>query len=318
MVTAEGVRIGWSDLPAAVHAAVADILGGPVVSAVSQPGGFSPGSADRVMTAAGRRAFVKAVSAAQNSMSPAVHRQEIVVARSLPKAASSPALLGSYDDGDWVALVLADVDGRHPVTPWESSELALVLAMLDRLSACGVPAELAQLPSLASEIAGDLAGWEHLRAERPPALDPWAADHLDLLVGLASAGTAALTADTLVHADTRADNLLISASGDVTLVDWPWACLGPVWLDTVALLVNVNLYGGHDVEALLATATLQGQPLLAYAPGDAITGFLAGLTGFFLNVARLPDPPGLPTVRAFQQAQGDATLSWLRRRLEAS
>ena len=106
--------------------------------------------------------------------------------------------------------------------------------------------------------------------------------------------------------------------GTAILVDWPWACLGPVWLDTVALLVNVNLYGGQDVEALLATATLQGQPLLAYAPGDAITGFLAGLTGFFLNVARLPDPPGLPTVRAFQQAQGDATLSWLRRRLEAS
>jgi Phosphotransferase enzyme family len=310
---AQGVRIGWSDLPAAVHGTVADILGGPVVSAVSQPGGFSPGSADRVVTAAGRRAFVKAVSAAQNPMSPALHRQEIVVSRSLPASASAPELLGSYDDGDWVALALADVDGRHPVTPWESGELSLVLGMLARLAAGGVPAGLAQLPSLASEMADDLDGWRHLRADPPPGLDPWALSHLDLLVDVASAGTAALTADTLVHADTRADNLLISATGKVTLVDWPWACLGPVWLDTVALLVNVNLYGGHDVEALL-----QSEPLVAGAPASAVTGFLAGVTGFFLHVARLPDPPGLPTVRAFQQAQGDATLSWLRRRLEAS
>jgi aminoglycoside phosphotransferase (APT) family kinase protein len=258
------------------------------------------------------------VSAAQNPMSPASHRQEIVVSRLLPASASAPALLGSYDDGDWVALVLADVEGRHPVTPWEPRELALVLAMLDRLAAGGVPPGLAQLPSLASEMADDLDGWRHLRADRPPVLDPWAAEHLDLLVDLASVGTAALTPDTLVHADTRADNLLISAAGQVTLVDWPWASLGPVWLDTVALLVNVNLYGGHDVEALLSDLTLGGQPLVGAVPAEAITGFLASLTGFFLHVARLPDPPGLPTVRAFQQAQGDATLSWLRRRLEAS
>src|SRR5689334_9320284 len=61
MVQASGVRIGWADLPANVRDSVAGILGEPVVEAVSQSGGFSPGTADRVTTASGRRAFVKAV-----------------------------------------------------------------------------------------------------------------------------------------------------------------------------------------------------------------------------------------------------------------
>jgi hypothetical protein len=44
------------------------------------------------------------------------------------------------------------------------------------------------------------------------------------------------------------------------------------------------------------------------------TAVIAGLTGYFLHQGRLPDPPGLPTVRAFQRAQGDALLPWLRAR----
>jgi len=32
------------------------------------------------------------------------------------------------------------------------------------------------------------------------------------------------------------------------------------------------------------------------------------------DATRRPPPPGLPTVRAFQQAQLDVTLDWLRMR----
>ena len=58
MIAASGVRVLWADLPLRVQAAVEEILGSPVVQAVSQPGGFSPGCADRIVTADGRRAFV--------------------------------------------------------------------------------------------------------------------------------------------------------------------------------------------------------------------------------------------------------------------
>ncbi|MGH3427861.1 MAG: hypothetical protein ACRDQZ_09895 [Mycobacteriales bacterium] len=76
MTSASGVRIGWAELPHEVRSDVEVIVGGVVVEAVSQVGGFSPGTADRVRTADGRRAFVKAVSPAQNERSPELHRHE--------------------------------------------------------------------------------------------------------------------------------------------------------------------------------------------------------------------------------------------------
>ncbi|HWB36196.1 MAG TPA: aminoglycoside phosphotransferase family protein, partial [Rugosimonospora sp.] len=136
---ASGVWIGWDDLPGYLRAAVEDVLGDRVVAAESQPGGFSPGTADRVRTATGRRAFVKAVSPAQNIDSPALHRREIRVSAALPDHLPVPRLLGSYDDGDWVALVLEDVPGRHPATPWRADELERVLSTLDSLASAGTP-----------------------------------------------------------------------------------------------------------------------------------------------------------------------------------
>ena len=44
---------------------------------------------------------------------------------------------------------------------------------------------------------------------------------------------------------------------------------------------------------------------------------LAAISGFFIRRATLPPPPGLPTLREFQYAQGIESISWLRRRLES-
>ncbi len=45
---ATGIRLPWWGLPPAVHAWAAEVLGAPVVDAVTQPGGFSPGVAARL------------------------------------------------------------------------------------------------------------------------------------------------------------------------------------------------------------------------------------------------------------------------------
>jgi len=304
MISATGVRIGWSDLPSHVRREVEAVLGGPVVDAVSQAGGFSPGSADRVCTAGGRRAFVKAISAAANPRSPELHRQEARVAAALPSTAPTPTLLGSYDDGEWVALVYEDIEGRHPVTPWLPDEPRRVQAALTELASVLTPSPL---PTAAEALADDFAGWRRIAAEPPTDLDPWVAEHLHDLVALADRGLSALVGDALVHTDIRADNILLGADGRVTVVDWPWACRGPAWLDQLLLLVNVRLYGGHDTPALLDR----------YAAGAGVcradlTAALAGLAGYFTDGARRPAPPGLPTLRAFQRAQSDAVLSWLR------
>ena len=307
MITAAGQRIGWDDVPVRVRAEVEHILGSPIVEARSQTGGFSPGSADRVRTRDGRRAFVKAAGRSLNEKTVRMHRREIAVSAGLTEGIPAPTLLGSYDDGDWVALVLDDVEGAHPRTPWDAAELAAVLVALGHLAAAPLSAEQSVYRQAGEVLARDFAGWRRIAADPPPDLDPWARGHIDELTGRADEVLPRLTGESLLHMDIRADNLLVRPDGAVVIVDWPWAARGPAWLDTLSTLVNVNLFGGHDVETL-AAAHVRADP-------DDITGFLVGLTGYFIDVARRPDSPGLPTVRAFQAAQGRATLDWVRRRL---
>ncbi|MET8303781.1 MULTISPECIES: phosphotransferase [unclassified Micromonospora] len=304
-------RLHWPELPTHVRDGVEAVLGDRVVAAESQPGGFSPGTADRVRTAGGGRAFVKAVSPAQNDRSPGLYRAEARITAALPPDAPAPELLGSYDDGDWIALVLADVEGRHPATPWRADELTAVLSTLETMAGTLTPAPAAApAPTAAELLAHDFGGWRRLAADPPADLDPWARSHLPELCAAADRGLAALTGDTLCHVDVRADNLLLGPDGSVTVVDWPWACRGPAWLDTLLTVVNVQVYGGHDPDALLAA-----RRLTAGVDTADLTGVLAGFTGFFLDGARQPPPPGIPTVRAFQRLQGESLLPWLTRRL---
>jgi aminoglycoside phosphotransferase (APT) family kinase protein len=155
-------------------------------------------------------------------------------------------------------------------------------------------------------VTEDFGGWARLRADPPPGLNPWAGRRLDELVARAERALAALAGDTLVHLDVRADNLLLTPDGTVTLVDWPHAARGPAWFDTVLLLINVRLYGGHDTQALLVDLADRSG-----ADPEDLLGVLVGWAGFFADAARLPPLRGLPTLRAFQQAQADAVLSWL-------
>jgi aminoglycoside phosphotransferase (APT) family kinase protein len=305
MIQATGVRIGWLDVPPAVREAVEAILGAPVVSAVSQAGGFSPGTADRVVLADGRRAFVKAVGRGLNETSVTFHRKEALVAATLPAEVPAPALLGVHDDGDWIALAFDDVEGRHPRTPWVEAELAATFDALADLAAATTPAS-PLLPAVAELCGPDLAGWSRVAADPPADLDPWAAAHLPALCAAADRALTALAGDTLVHVDSRADNLLLRPDGSVVIVDWPHAGRGAPWVDRALLLVNVLLYGGDP------------DPWIDRIPGvpkATVVDLLAGYAGYFVDAARLPSVPTLPTIRAFQRAQGDALLPWVAARL---
>ena len=310
MVNASGVRIRWSDVPPDVQEGIEKVIGGRVVEAVSQSGGFSPGTADRVRTDDGSRFFVKAVNAALNEHSPGLHRREAQVTARLPVDMPATQLVGVYDDGDWVALVLADVDGRNPRTPWDAEEIAGVLRTLESLAGHLTPCPIESVPLLSDELRRDFAGWTRLHEDPWAELPELAASHLGELLDLSAPSADLLAGDTLVHTDVRADNLLVRPDGSVVLVDWPWASRGCNWADSLLLLVNVELYGGHDVEAFLAASAL-----LARVPAGHINAVLAGLCGYFYDIGRRPPAPGLPTVRQFQREQGDAVLRWLARRL---
>lgn len=306
---ASGVRHLWADLPATVRSAVEDILGAPVVEARSQSGGFSPGVAARVRLANGGRAFVKAVSAEANTDSPDHHRAEARHTAALPPHAPVPRLLGSYDDGVRVALVLEDIEGRQPRVPWDPAELDRVLAAVGGLARLLTPAPV-DAPPVAARKTSMFTGWRTLHAAAGTALlDPWAARRLGALAELEAGWADAAGGDTLAHADLRADNILLTEDR-VVFVDWPHAVRAAPWFDLLAMLPCVAAQGGPDPEALFT-----GHPLGRDADPAAVTAVLAALAGYFVAHSLRPGPPGLPTLRAFQAAQGAAALDWLRRRL---
>lgn len=307
---AEGVRVSWDDVPEPVRAGVEHVCGSPVVRASTQPGGFSPGVAARALCADGTRHFIKAVSADANPDSPAMHRREAEVLRALDPVIAErglpvPRLRGMVEVDPWTALVLDDIDGRQPGVPWQDNDLDAVVAALNVLAEALTPAPI-PLPGIA-DVHGDLfTGWRTLAAgPGDDRLDEWSRRHLDRLADLERDWAEHGYGDTLVHADIRADNLLLT-DGRVMVVDWPHACLGAAFLDPVLFAPSVAMQGGPAPSELIAR-TKAGRS----ADPDALIAVVCALAGFFTERSLRPAAPGLPTQRAFQAAQGQVARDWL-------
>jgi len=305
---ASGVHLPWADVPAAVRTWAARVGGGPPASARDVPGGFSPG-ATTVLDCPRGAIFVKAVGAGLNPDSPELHRREAVVSAKLPLAPELPRLLDVYDDGDWVALAFVAVDGRPPAHPWDRRELSAAVRALDALHHALTPNPLPGVEPASVRLQPLFGGWAALASMgRPPdGLDEWSGRNLARLAELESGWPNAVEGSTLLHCDVRSDNLLVTRSG-VVFVDWPHACVGAPVLDLVAWAPSVVLEGGPAPEELLALSA----PASA-VDRDVVAVLVAAFGGFLVRHSLQPPPPGLPTLRAFQGAQGAAALAWLRR-----
>ena len=310
---AEGQRLDWSAIPAGVRAAVERDLGSPVVEAISQRTGFSPGVAARLRLADGRRVFAKAISAEPNPDSPAFHRREARIVAALPPAAPVPPLRYLVDEDGWVVLVFAEIAGVHPAQPWRADELYRVLEAMTTLAAQFTPSPLTppEVPAASKRIDTSICGWRELvgaQAHLAPRLDDWSRRHLDALAEIEAAAGAAVAGDTLLHFDIRADNLLLTPAR-VWFVDWPHACVGAAWLDVALFLPSVTMQGG-PLPAQVADMT----PASRSAAPPPLTPANVAVAGFFTLHALRPSPPGLPTLRAFQAAQGAAARAWVAQR----
>ncbi len=297
-----------------MRAAVEEWLGSPVVCAASQSAGFSPGAAARLRTADGRRVFVKAVGLEANALTPAAHRREAEVAAALPEEAPVPRLLWSHDEGEggWVVLLFEDVEGRNPTLPWRDEELGRTLDALNDLAQLLTPSPLPAGGVVGHASEWEVVGgrhWRRLMEERPTGLDGWSERNLSALADLeARAPAAASAGDTLLHLDLRADNLLLTEER-VLVVDWPHARVGASWVDAAFFAPSVAMQGGPQPEEILSHL-----PHARHADPDALTAVVAAVAGFFTGEGLRPTPPGLPTLRAFQAAQGEAARSWLARK----
>ncbi len=216
-----------------------------------------------------------------------------------------PRLRGTAELGPWFALVIDDVAGRQPALPWQDGELDLVLTALDRLADVLTPAPVT-VPAVAEHLGTEFSGWRTL-AGTPgdDRIDPWSRARLSELAGLEASWAAHAAGGTLLHADVRADNLLLTGDG-VMVVDWPHACRGAAFADLVFFAPSVAMQGGPEPAALLARSRA-GRTVSR----EALVSVVCALAGYFTERSLRSAPPGLPTVRRFQAAQAEVTRRWL-------
>lgn len=315
------VRPTWPELPDPIRTAIEDRLGAKVTSWVSNDGGYSPGLASVLTTESGP-VFVKTASPDQTEAL-RLHRNEAVKAARLPATLPSPRFLWSLEVPDgggvggaevpsWAVLAFEPVHGRAVRTdPWDLDDVDL----LARLAL-----EIGEHPAPDGDAFPDYAEKSRIEAqvladERPQGLatyDPWFAEHVDLIAQVAAPGrqAEAFTGDRLVHADFRADNVLVLGSDDRprgVVVDWPHSARGAGFIDLVGMLPAMHALGGPA-----PSEVLDRTPLPAGTAPEAVATQVAVLAAYFVHGSLQEPPPGIPHLRQFQRVQAEASIAWLR------
>jgi len=292
-------RLEWQFLPPHIRELVEQRCGSPVVEAVSQTSGFTPGFASVLTCEDGSRHFVKAASVKAQRLIAHSYREEVRKLAVLPASVPAPRLLWSHDD-DWVVLGIEYVDARIPRRPWTPTDLARSLDAAEAMVPALTPAPAGlELDTFAEEFAALPGHWDHLRATRPDL------PHLEEAAALAARFAEVTAGDTVVHTDLRDDNVLVDRAGRVWFCDWNWPVLGAPWLDTLFLLIGPRGDGLDTEEELRARALTRG------VPADDIDSVLALLVGYFLKSADDPVPSTSPHLRDHQRWQGEVVWHWL-------
>ncbi len=296
-------RLQWQHLPPEVRALVERRLGWTVEEARSQGAGFTPGFAAVLVGPDGERAFVKAAGKRAQRQFAQAYLTEAHLNRRLPSGLPAPRLLWVEETPDWVMLAFEPVEGRNPRRPWSVAHLDACLDALEEVAevmADGVPG--IELKPVTEDLPELLTGWDGVRRSAPD----W--PHLDEAEALALSYRDVPGQDRFVHFDARDDNFIIAADGRALLCDWNWPGLGPVWLDTVHLLVSA--YGdGVDADAVLVERRLTRD-----VPPEHIDAAVSGLTGFMVASSDRPVPPSSPFLRVHSRWYAAAGWAWLAHR----
>lgn len=292
-------RLEWSFLPPNLRAHIERKCGSPVVEAISQTSGFTPGFASVLVCADGSRHFVKAASVKAQRMFADSYREEARKLAVLPASVPSPRLLWHLDD-DWVALGIQYVEGRAPRRPWRLADLDAALDALELVADVLTPPPAGlELDPIEDDLADLVPMWDHARATRADLA------HLEEAAALAASFAEVVGGNTVVHTDIRDDNLLIDADRSVWICDWNWLVVGAAWIDTLMALIGPR-GDGVDVETVLATRRLTRD-----VPSESIDRVLALLVGYFWKSADDPVPSTSPFIRDHQRWQGDVCWEWL-------
>jgi hypothetical protein len=312
-------------LPPAARDALAAALGARVTAA--RPGGSGLAGAVTLRAALGdgREVFVKACP--DGHPQAGALRVEGWFGRRAPAGLPAPPLLASARAAGWRALAFAYVPGRAA----GPGDLGVCAGLARRIATAPITRELAgELPPVSVALGALTRGWARVAADPPAGLDPWAREHLGLLVELERAWPAWADGDRLTHTDLHPGNVLVTEDGPrgpgaagegaagaggrtageetpgekapggrALAVDWTRPALGAGWVDVVLLHARLGL-----------------RPRVAGAPAAGVAALVAGAAGHWADGARLPAPPYAPGLPAHRARSARAALASLRACLE--
>lgn len=309
---AVGVRLSYTEIPGEVRSWVDATLGSPVIGIEEQVGGMSPGCATRVVTEDGRRAFVKAVGPELNPVTPDMFRNEITVLDHLHDHPLWAGLLDSYDEpGEWVALVLEDVPGRHADTasPEDVERVVEATGMLcDELAGLGTGLGI---PTCRDSLLRFGEAWDEVPGLPSDVLPSWVGEGLGALRSAYDGLMEHADGDHVVHGDLRNDNILMrtgDGAGSVVFVDWGVARTGPAWYDP--LLLCLEWVEDPVFDELVGTF-----PSLRRLGDQNVTAFLATLGTWLAYRTTVAVDVGLPTLNEFRRREAARLLRGAERRL---
>ncbi|MEU4626599.1 aminoglycoside phosphotransferase [Actinoplanes sp. NPDC023801] len=286
-----------AEAPDAVRAAVAELLGAPIVAERAAAAGFTPSIASIVAGRGGRRLFVEAAPVGDGL------GEAVAAGVVLAGAAGDlgPRLAGAVECGDWRVAAYEVVDGVT-VDFWTGDDLVELLSVAERMRDRLEPCPIGGVRPYARDFVPLLGNWTTLGVTRPPPV----AVPVTRLAELESRWLDVLApGGALHHGDLRRDNVIREPGGRLRIVDWTHLWTAPGWMDLIRLLPDLAACG-HDPEAVLRRSCWRD------VPADDVNVALAGLSGrAWRDCAR----PGEPRLRRMQREQAEHLLAWLDARL---
>lgn len=274
-------RLLWIDVPIVVRSWVEDQIG-TVVKIIPADGGYTPGFAGCLVAENGETFFVKI---GENTSSYALgdaYAQEIKISDLLPLGSWRPVTMYcTWLDG-WFVLIRKYVEAQQPSRPWSLEQVTLVcdsfVGIAEELSASAL-----KLPTFQESFSKELNLWDIvLSEERYETLLPGLKLRGTQAQKLAQKAIANIEPETVVHGDLRDDNMLITTSNEVVIIDWNWAFLGEKWMDLATLFISMYM-DGIDVLDYLTN-----HPLFQNAEPDHVDGFYAMLVAYWIVSSQKP------------------------------
>jgi hypothetical protein len=124
----------------------------------------------------------------------------------IPAGPALPRLYATYDDGDWVGLLLEDIEGRHPV-PWTLADVHRVIGAISLRVSEFTPNPWPEAQRLEDAPRMRTSWWTQAADELLPS---WVRRHRRQLIALEERVPVAVRGHTLCHRDVLAENILLT------------------------------------------------------------------------------------------------------------